>query len=53
MLGLGLGINKSGGVLDPAKAILNGYIIRVTAAGGYIEGTQCAYLKMKELSNIP
>lgn len=50
MLGLGLSLVKSGGVLDPARSIINAYVRRVTLDGGYIEGTQCAYLKLKELA---
>jgi hypothetical protein len=52
MLGLGLGLPKITAVTDYAKKLLNLYNERVISDGGYIEGSECALAKMKELSKI-
>jgi hypothetical protein len=49
MLGLGLGVSKSGTTKDAASSLLSSYISRVTTAGGYLEGNGCALQKLRSL----
>jgi hypothetical protein len=51
MLGLGLGLTKLSAVTDVAKKLISDYIKRVTAAGGYLEGNECAIAKAKALNS--
>jgi hypothetical protein len=51
MLGLGLGFGKISGYKNAVKKLIDDYIKRVTAAGGYLEGTQCATDKLADLKS--
>jgi len=54
MLGLGLSLTKSGGLLSAAsKAAAKAYQVRVLADGGTIEGYQCMVQKLTFLFNNP
>ena len=51
MLGLGLGFGKLSSYKYTVKKLIDDYIKRVTAAGGYLEGNECATAKVRELNS--
>jgi hypothetical protein len=51
MLGLGLGFGKLSSYKFTVKKLIDDYIKRVTAAGGYLEGNECATAKVRELNS--